>query len=90
MGLADPPVMVGLRVVGLSDVVVVGLRVVGLDVGDVWHSEGLARTAIATKTAAKSKWRIFIFIKWDGKRRVAWWITWQRANQKNMHSTMFL
>ena len=34
VGLADPPVTkVGLRVVGLDDVVVVGLRVEGLDVG---------------------------------------------------------
>ena len=34
VGLADPPEFkVGLRVVGLNDVVVVGLRVVGLDVG---------------------------------------------------------
>ncbi len=34
VGLADPPEFkVGLRVVGLDDVVIVGLRVVGLDVG---------------------------------------------------------
>ncbi len=34
VGLADPPeVKVGLRVVGLDDVIVVGLSVVGLDVG---------------------------------------------------------
>ena len=34
VGFADPPeVTVGLRVVGLDDVVVVGLRVVGLYVG---------------------------------------------------------
>ena len=34
VGLADPPVVkVGLRVVGLDDVVIVGLRVVGLYVG---------------------------------------------------------
>ncbi len=34
VGLVDPPeVKVGLRVVGLEDVIVVGLSVVGLDVG---------------------------------------------------------
>ncbi len=34
VGLADPPeVKVGLRVVGLNDVIVVGLHVEGLDVG---------------------------------------------------------
>ncbi len=65
MGLDDPPNKVGLRVVGFNDIVVVGLRVVGLDVGfDVWDSEGVARTANAARTAAISKWRIFIFNKW--------------------------
>lgn len=70
----DPPNKVGLRAGGFNEIVVVGLRVVGLDVGfEVWNSEGVARTANAARTAANSKWRIFIFIKWLGCGRGELW-----------------